>query len=54
VAEDDGRMYPEAISKLAAVVTFVGFNLTFLPQFILGYLGMPRRYAAPIRRSSRC
>jgi cytochrome c oxidase subunit 1 len=39
-----GRMYPEAISKLAAVVTFIGFNLTFLPQFILGYLGMPRRY----------
>ena len=41
-----GRMYPEAISKLAAVVTFIGFNLTFLPQFILGYLGMPRRYHA--------
>src|ERR1700761_6626403 len=41
-----GRMYPESLSKLAAVVTFIGFNLTFLPQFILGYLGMPRRYAA--------
>jgi len=41
-----GRMYPEAISKMAAVVTFIGFNLTFLPQFILGYLGMPRRYHA--------
>ncbi len=41
-----GRMYPEALSKLAAVVTFIGFNLTFLPQFILGYLGMPRRYHA--------
>jgi cytochrome c oxidase subunit 1 len=41
-----GRMYPESMSKLAAVTTFIGFNLTFLPQFILGYLGMPRRYHA--------
>ena len=41
-----GRMYPEAISKLAAVVTFIGFIFTFFPQFILGYLGMPRRYAS--------
>jgi len=41
-----GRMYPESLSKLAAVTTFIGFNLTFLPQFILGYMGMPRRYAA--------
>ncbi|HEX4021889.1 MAG TPA: cbb3-type cytochrome c oxidase subunit I [Acidobacteriaceae bacterium] len=41
-----GRMYPEAVSQLAAVVTFIGFVLTFFPQFILGYLGMPRRYAA--------
>jgi cytochrome c oxidase subunit I len=41
-----GRMYPESLSKLAAVTTFIGFVLTFFPQFILGYLGMPRRYAA--------
>jgi len=41
-----GRMYPEKISQLAAVVTFIGFNLTFFPQFILGVLGMPRRYAS--------
>jgi cytochrome c oxidase subunit 1 len=41
-----GRMYPEKISQLAAVVTFIGFNLTFFPQFILGELGMPRRYAS--------
>jgi cytochrome c oxidase subunit I len=41
-----GRMYPEGLSKLAAVVTFIGFILTFFPQFILGYLGMPRRYHA--------
>jgi cytochrome c oxidase subunit I len=39
-----GRMYPEAPAKLAALITFIGFNLTFFPQFILGYLGMPRRY----------
>ncbi len=41
-----GRMYPEGISKTAAVITFIGFIVTFFPQFILGYLGMPRRYAA--------
>lgn len=41
-----GRMYPDSIARLAAVVTFIGFIFTFFPQFILGYLGMPRRYAA--------
>jgi cytochrome c oxidase subunit 1 len=41
-----GRMYPEKISQLAAVVTFIGFIFTFFPQFILGTLGMPRRYAS--------
>jgi cytochrome c oxidase subunit 1 len=39
-----GRMYSELWGKLSALVVFVGFNLTFFPQFILGYLGMPRRY----------
>jgi cytochrome c oxidase subunit 1 len=39
-----GRMYPEGWAKLAAGISFIGFNLTFLPQFIVGYLGMPRRY----------
>ena len=41
-----GRLYPEGWAKLAALILFVGFNLTFFPQFILGYLGMPRRYHA--------
>ena len=39
-----GRMYPEAPAKLSALIVFIGFNLTFFPQFILGYMGMPRRY----------
>jgi cytochrome c oxidase subunit I len=41
-----GRLYPEGLSKLSAIIIFLGFNLTFFPQFILGYLGMPRRYHA--------
>ena len=41
-----GRMYPESLGRLAAAILFVGFNITFFPQFILGYLGMPRRYHA--------
>jgi cytochrome c oxidase subunit 1 len=41
-----GKMYPEAFAKLSAVLVFVGFNLTFFPQFLLGYMGMPRRYHA--------
>jgi cytochrome c oxidase subunit I len=41
-----GRMYNEWMAKTSAVIVFCGFNLTFFPQFILGYLGMPRRYHA--------
>jgi cytochrome c oxidase subunit I len=41
-----GRMYPEIWARLSALVIFLGFNLTFFPQFIMGYLGMPRRYHA--------
>ncbi len=40
-----GRLYPETWARVAAALIFFGFNLTFFPQFILGYLGMPRRYA---------
>jgi cytochrome c oxidase subunit 1 len=39
-----GRMYPEIWGRISAVIIFVGFNLTFFPQFVMGYLGMPRRY----------
>jgi cytochrome c oxidase subunit 1 len=41
-----GRMYPEWWGRLSAMLVFVGFNLTFFPQFLLGYMGMPRRYYA--------
>jgi cytochrome c oxidase subunit 1 len=40
-----GRLYPEGWARVAAVLIFAGFNLTFFPQFLLGYAGMPRRYA---------
>jgi cytochrome c oxidase subunit 1 len=39
-----GRIYSEPAAKFAALLVFVGFNLTFFPQFLVGYLGMPRRY----------
>ena len=41
-----GRLYSEAWAKFSALIVFVGFNLTFFPQFVAGYLGMPRRYHA--------
>jgi cytochrome c oxidase subunit I len=40
-----GRLYPEGWARLSALIIFIGFNLTFGPQFILGYVGMPRRYS---------
>src|SRR6476646_6320846 len=40
-----GRMYPEGWAKFAALNIFVGFNLTLFPQLIVGYIGLPSRYA---------
>jgi cytochrome c oxidase subunit 1 len=39
-----GKLYSEPAAKVSALIVFIGFNLTFFPQFILGYMGMPRRY----------
>jgi cytochrome c oxidase subunit 1 len=39
-----GRMYPESWAKVSAIILFIGFNVTFFPQFVVGYVGMPRRY----------
>ena len=39
-----GRMYPEGWGIASALLIFLGFTLTFFPQFVLGYIGMPRRY----------
>lgn len=40
-----GKMYNEVAGKIGWLLIFVGFNATFLPQFVLGMQGMPRRYA---------
>lgn len=45
-AELAGRSVPEILGRISAVLIFCGINLTFLPQFVLGFLGMPRRYSA--------
>ena len=39
-----GRMYSEKWARVSAALIFFGFNLTFIPQFIMGSQGMPRRY----------
>jgi cytochrome c oxidase subunit 1 len=40
-----GKMFNDLWGRISALVVFVGFNLTFFPQFIMGSRGMPRRYA---------
>jgi cytochrome c oxidase subunit 1 len=45
-----GKMYNETIGQIAFTLAFVGFNLAFFPQFVMGARGMPRRYASyPIK-----
>jgi cytochrome c oxidase subunit 1 len=39
-----GRMYPEKPAQICSIIIFFAFNLTFLPQFVMGSRGMPRRY----------
>ena len=39
-----GKLYNEFWAQFAAITMFLGFNVTFLPQFVMGWLGMPRRY----------
>ena len=39
-----GRKYNDIMARVSAVIVFIGFNLTFLPQFVMGSRGMPRRY----------
>ncbi len=40
-----GRMYNEMLGRICAVMVFIGFNVAFMPQFVAGTRGMPRRYA---------
>ncbi|MCY3625229.1 MAG: cbb3-type cytochrome c oxidase subunit I [Candidatus Dadabacteria bacterium] len=40
-----GKVFNELIAKVAWFLIFVGFNVTFFPQFFMGFQGMPRRYA---------
>ena len=39
-----GRLVNEFWARISFVLIFIGFNVTFFPQFILGAMGMPRRY----------
>lgn len=39
-----GRMYNIKFSKISVALYFIGFNMLYFPKFIMGYMGMPRRY----------
>ncbi len=39
-----GRMYKIKVAKVAFWIIFVGFNTLYFPMFVMGWLGMPRRY----------
>ncbi|MFA5804254.1 MAG: cbb3-type cytochrome c oxidase subunit I [Melioribacteraceae bacterium] len=39
-----GRMYNKKYAQIAVVLFFIGFNMLYFPKFIMGYMGMPRRY----------
>jgi len=39
-----GKMYSELWGRISCIIIFIGFNMTFLPQFVMGSMGMPRRY----------
>ncbi len=39
-----GRMYDEKLGRIASLLVFIGLNVTFFPQFVMGSRGMPRRY----------
>ena len=41
-----GRMYNDFWGRISCLLVFVGFNVTFFPQFVMGARGMPRRYAS--------
>ena len=48
-----GVMYNEAIGRISALIIFFAFNLTFIPQFVIGAQGMPRRYASYVTIDDR-
>jgi cytochrome c oxidase subunit 1 len=39
-----GKMYNKKFANIAVVAYFIGFNMLYFPKFIMGYMGMPRRY----------
>ena len=41
-----GRMFNDNLGRVSCFLVFMGFNLTFFPQFVMGSRGMPRRYAS--------